>query len=128
MVGRLEQTGPVRRRTGERTARMPEQLALEQRLRDGAAVDGDKRPGGARRLVMDKAGDSFLADSTFTGDEHRGINLCDASCQLHYVPHLRALDDHPQRLLHVAGHADHCLTVGSELLLRGLQCLRDSAE
>ena len=39
---------------GERAARVAEQLALEQGLGDGAAVDGDERPGGARRLVVDQ--------------------------------------------------------------------------
>ena len=51
-VGLLEQSLPLGGRAGERALRVAEQLALEQRLGNGAAVHGDERPrsrAGSRR-------------------------------------------------------------------------------
>ncbi len=53
-VGRLEQADPVLRSARERAARVAEELALEERLGDRAAVDGDERPRGAGGLVVDQ--------------------------------------------------------------------------
>ena len=43
LVGRLELAGPRRDRAGEGALHVAEELALDQVLGDGAAVDGDER-------------------------------------------------------------------------------------
>jgi hypothetical protein len=54
---------------------VPEQLALEQRLGDGAAVHRDERTRRARRLVVHEPGDALLARAALTGDEHGRVDL-----------------------------------------------------
>ena len=54
-VGQLERALRVARRAGERAALVAEQLALEQRLGEGGAVDGDERPPCARRPAVEGA-------------------------------------------------------------------------
>ena len=49
-----------------------EQLALEQRLRNAAAVDGHERLAGALPLVVDAARDQLFAGAAFAQDEHGG--------------------------------------------------------
>ena len=46
---------------GERAAHVPEQLRLEQRFGDRAAVDGDERPRRAPAVRVDRARDQLLA-------------------------------------------------------------------
>ena len=82
-VGRLEQARPVLGRAGERAARVPEELALEERLGDGAAVDRDERPRRARGLVVDQPRDPLLARAALAGDEHGGIDLGHPARQVH---------------------------------------------
>src|SRR5690606_14608997 len=65
----LEQARLVARRVGERAAPVPEELALEQVLGDGAAVDRDEGPRPARRPGVERAGDELLADAALAGDE-----------------------------------------------------------
>src|SRR5690606_24714551 len=72
-VGRLELARLVGDRAGEGALDVAEQLALEQVLRDGAAVDGDERPVLARRAAVDLAGDQLLAGAGLAGDEHRDV-------------------------------------------------------
>src|SRR5438046_1031863 len=48
-------------RSGKRALLVPEQLALEQILGNGGAVDGDERPGRHRPLQIDPAPNHFLA-------------------------------------------------------------------
>jgi hypothetical protein len=69
-VGLLELAGPVLHRAGERALHVPEQLALDELGRDGGAVDLDERPVGARRVLVDGAGDELLAGAVLAGDEH----------------------------------------------------------
>jgi hypothetical protein len=82
----------------------------------------------AHRFVVDEARDPLFSDSALAGDEDRGIDLRHAARQVHYVLHLRALGDDSQRLVHVARHADHRMTVCPKLVLCCLQRLRDRAE
>ena len=63
------QTRMIIDRTRERPLPVPEQLRLEQRLREGAAVDPDKRPG-ALRQVMNRARDQLLARTALAQDDH----------------------------------------------------------
>ena len=52
---------------------MAEELALEEVLRDGGAVDGDERLLVALAVGVDGPGNEFLAAPTLTGDQHRGV-------------------------------------------------------
>jgi len=127
-AGSLEQARSVLRRAGERTARMSEQLALEQRLGDGSAVDRDERTGRACGFLVEEPCDPLLARSTLAGDEHGGVDLGHAARQLHELPHRGALRDDAERLLDVARHPDERSPVSVELALGGLQGLRDAME
>ena len=64
-------------RAGEGAAHVAEQLALQQVLRDGAAVDGDERPLGARRAAVELARDQLLAGAGLAGDEHGDVGRRD---------------------------------------------------
>ena len=60
-VRRLEPAGPVVDGAGERALDVAEQLALQQALGQGAAVDADVGAGRSRAEVVDGAGDQLLA-------------------------------------------------------------------
>ena len=60
-VGLLELADPPAVGAGERPALVAEQLAFQQRLRDGRAVDRQERAATAAAMVVDGAGDQFLA-------------------------------------------------------------------
>ena len=69
-VGGDEQPAACLYRAGESALHVPEELAFEERLRDGSAVDWNERlsaPGTGR---VDSARDQFLAGAAFAGDEH----------------------------------------------------------
>jgi hypothetical protein len=127
-VGRLEQARPVMGRAGERAPGVSEEFALEERLRDGAAVDRDEGPRDARGFLVDEPRDPFLARSALAGDEDGGIDLGQAARQVHELSHGGALGDDPQRLLDVGGHPDDGTAVFAELSLGCLQRLRDPVE
>src|SRR5690606_23567563 len=61
----------------ERPLLVPEQLALEQRLRERRAVDGDERLAGARAQRVDGARELPLAGPALARDEHRGARAGD---------------------------------------------------
>ena len=93
-IGQLEAALPTVRGSGERALLVAEDLAFEQRLGNGRAVDGDERKRRARTQLMDGLGDQFLARARFAGDEHRRARrrrLLDDRVDL---PHLRAVADH----------------------------------
>ena len=52
---------------------MSEELALEQRVCDRRAVDGNKRLLGARAVAVNGSGRELFPRSAFAGEEHRGI-------------------------------------------------------
>src|SRR6266852_1485775 len=60
-AGGLELPGPGGDRAGEGALGVAEQLALQEVLGDGAAVDGDERPRLARRAPVQLARDQLLA-------------------------------------------------------------------
>ena len=55
----------------ERPARDAEQLRLEQRIGDRAAVDGDERLARAGAVAVDRPGDQLLPDAAFADNQHR---------------------------------------------------------
>ena len=71
VLGRLEEAHARRLGVGERAALVPEQLRLGEALRQRGAVDLDERPGGARAVVMQPAGDAGLAGAGFALEQHR---------------------------------------------------------
>ena len=58
----------------ERAALVPEQFAFEQRLREGGAIDCDKRFSRARTVEMNRARRQLLAGPGFAGDENSGVD------------------------------------------------------
>ena len=67
------QPGLAPGRAGERAALVAEQLALDQGLAEGAAVDGHERPVAPRAQVVQVARDELLAGAGLAGDEHRRV-------------------------------------------------------
>src|ERR1051326_5642222 len=74
-VGQLEQPRPGGDGAGEGALFVPEQLALDQRGRDGGAVDLHERRRGARAVVMDGAGDELLAGPGLAFHQHRHLAM-----------------------------------------------------
>ena len=62
---------PALRGAGEGALLVAEQLALEQRLGQGGAVDRDERLAPPGREVVDRLGDQLLAGARFALDQHR---------------------------------------------------------
>jgi hypothetical protein len=79
-------------RAGEGAALVAEQLGLQQILRDGRGVDGDKWPAaGARGMLVQRARHQFLAGAGFAGDQHRDVALRQAADGAEHVLHRRRL-------------------------------------
>ncbi|MCY1536507.1 hypothetical protein D9M68_719670 [compost metagenome] len=56
---------------------MAEELGFEQGLGDGAAVDRDERPPGARAGPVDRARQHLLARAAVAAQQHAGVGLGD---------------------------------------------------
>ena len=67
---------------------MAEELALEECLGDGAAVDGDEGAGMARAVRVYGAGHQLLAGAALALAEHGGIRLGDPLDHREDVAHL----------------------------------------
>ena len=78
---------------GERAAHVAEQLGLEQRLGDRAAVDRHEPLRAARAVVVNGARDELLAGAGLAGDENRAAGLRHGLEQLEQLPHHLALAD-----------------------------------
>src|SRR5262249_38488540 len=79
---------------GERASLIPEQLALEQAVRDRGAVDGDERPVTPPAASMEELRRELLARATLAGDQDGalgwgGLRDLSADC-----PDLAAFPDH----------------------------------
>ena len=90
---------PMRRllRAGEGARLVAEQLALEQRLGQAAAVER-RRSGApcARAVVVQAARDQFLAGAGLAVDQHVGAATRPASCTVRRtLLHLRRMADQP---------------------------------
>src|SRR4051794_13527707 len=96
-VRRLEPAGPVIDRAGERTLDVAEQLALEQALGQGAAVDADVRAGEARAEVVDGARDQLLARPGLAEDQDAGARSGDLMGGPVRLRHRRAGADDPRQ-------------------------------
>ena len=101
-VGQREFALLCRGRAGEGAANVPEQLRLEQRLRNRRAIDLDERHVALRAAVVDRARDQFLPGAGLAGNEHRALGCGNE---------LRTADD----LFHRPAAADDAVVV--ELLV-----------
>ena len=66
---------------------MAEQLAFQQRLLQGGAVDGHQGPLAARAVVVQGAGDQFLAGAAGAADQHGGVGRRHLLDELHDLLH-----------------------------------------
>ena len=69
VVGLFEAADPLGDGAGEGALFVAEELAFEEVLGDGGAIDFDEGAGGARAPAVDDVGEDFLADAAFAGDE-----------------------------------------------------------
>jgi hypothetical protein len=94
-LGERDAAAPAARRARERAAHVAEQLALQQRLGDGAAVHRDERARGARRAAVDEAREHLLAGARLALQQHRRVARRDALARPHDGGHRRAfaMDD-----------------------------------
>ena len=74
-MGQFEPSLPLGHGTGERSLLVAEELALDQRLRQGGAVDLDKRLLRPRALRVQRPGNKFLAGAAFALDQHGDLCL-----------------------------------------------------
>jgi hypothetical protein len=70
-IGQLEPADLRRLRVGERAAFVAEQLAFEQRRRQGGAVDADETTAPLRAALMDLARDERLARAGLAKQQNR---------------------------------------------------------
>ena len=89
LVRQLELAELLRVRVGERAALVAEELALEQRLGDGGAVQRDELLASARLPVVDGLGDQLLAGAALAGDQHGGLARRDGEHGLERGLHAR---------------------------------------
>src|SRR5262245_4188257 len=68
---------------------MAEQLAFQERLREGAAVDREEGARGSARVFMDEPCESLLPDATLAGDQDRHVHGRDAPRERNDLAHLR---------------------------------------
>ena len=85
---------------GEGALHVPEELRLQDRLGERAAVDGHERLGLAARLLVNLARRPFLAGARLAGDEHAGVGAGHARHQADHVEDLPAAagQDEPRAL------------------------------
>src|SRR4029450_7211197 len=89
-------SGPAAREAAPQVA---EELALEERVGEGAAVDGDESPPAARPVLVDPARDALLPGPPLAEDEDGRPRGGDARDRLVDVDHRRRAPDHPGRAL-----------------------------
>ena len=73
---------------------MTEQLALQQLVGDGGAVDGGEAPLGPRAHAVHRAGQDLLAGPALAGDEHGGVVAGHPARDVQQIAHRLALRHH----------------------------------
>ena len=76
-VGLLDLADPALDGAGEGAPLETEELTFEQGLRDGDTVDDDKRRIHSGRVLVNRAGDQFLAGAGGASDENGGVGGSD---------------------------------------------------
>src|SRR5262249_43974675 len=89
----LEETLLVLVGAGERAFRVAEELALEERLGDRAAVLRVEAAAAARRVAVDRARDELVARARLAADEDRHVERDHAVERLEEVIHARRARD-----------------------------------
>src|SRR5271166_2490076 len=92
-VALLELADPLAVGPGEGAALVAEQLAFQQALGDGRAVEGPIRRPSPGSVLVDGAGDQLLAGAALTGDQHREVPRGDPANGLVHFAHGRASAD-----------------------------------
>src|SRR5262245_64041599 len=77
-VGQLEHADPLRIRTGERSALVAEELALERSRCNRVAVERDQLAARARAQPVQDARHQLLAGAGLAGDQDGDVRGCDA--------------------------------------------------
>ena len=90
-VGFFEEPAPIAVGVGECALLVAEELALQEILGDGAAVDRHEVTGAPRAPPMQRARDELLARPALAGDEHRGLEVGDLGDGAEDVLHRLAL-------------------------------------
>ena len=112
----LEDAQAVLHRPREGAPRVSEEFALEQRVGEGAAVDGDKGPLRPRRRLVQPARESLFADAALAGNQDRGIEGRHARREGHHVAHRGTLRAVLASRRYVRGRGEGC---GEDLEARG---------
>ena len=87
-VGDFEQALLVGDRAGEGAALVAEEFAFQQRFRKVAAELRDERFVAARSVVVQRAGDQFLAGARLAFEQHGNVGMDDLRQHLEDVLHL----------------------------------------
>ncbi len=95
-VRRLETAGLVVDGAGEGALDVAEQLALQQALGQGTAVDADVRPLGARAETVDGASEHLLAGAGLADQQHAGRRRGHQLGQPVHFPHGGGVSDDPR--------------------------------
>ena len=112
-VGQLKATHPVCHSACESAFAVAEQLALEQILGDGRAVDGHKIAVFAQRLVVQCPCHQLLARTAFAGDQHRGGGVGDE--RYHVTNRFGGLAASDVRVGFFAGHRQEKVSRSSKV-------------
>ena len=94
-VGRLEPAGAVGDCSGKGAADVAEELALQQTLGEGAAVDPHEGARTSRRELVDRPRDELLSGACFAEQQHRGIGAGHAAGGRVDLEHRLARADQP---------------------------------
>ena len=104
-LGLLEAAAAHGLRAGKCAALMAKEFAFEKILWNRRGVDCDEGPIGARRMLVQRTRDQFLARARFAGDQHGDIALREPSDRAEDVLHRRCLPEHLGRGRHALfGH------------------------
>ena len=98
-VGGVEEALFVARGAGEGALGVSEKLALQERIRQRGAVDGDQPPVLPVAHAMDGARDHLLAGPALAQDQDVAVGRGDAVNQVAHLLHRRALADDAARLV-----------------------------
>ena len=130
LVRLLEPSLPRADGAGKRAAHVAEQLGLEQRLGNRAAVERDEPLRAPRAVVMNRARDDFLAGAGFAGDQDRARRRRHGFEQLKQRAHGGAAADEPLELVALLQLRAQIRVLGLEpaLLERGVQRVQQLVE
>ena len=91
LVGLHETPYPVSHGAGERAFAMAKHLAFQQAFRDGRAIDRHEGLVGTAAMLVDGAGDHFLASAAFAGQQDGGVAFTHRIHRLEHLAKRRAI-------------------------------------